>query len=440
MRFRRITALVLLLAVLTAASACGVKQTPGETQGSAVLSEITPEATAEATVLPTDPPTEAPTPTPTEAPTPTAEPTPEPTPEPTATPTPEPTEEPTPEPTATPEPTQKPATPTPGPTEIPPVTPEPTPYATPEDGSTFDIVINVVGDTMLASYKNQDAENGNGFKEYANREDPSYFLAEVADFFKADDLTIANLECVLTDRNLTPVEKTEATPYWYYGKTANTRILTVGGVDAVSLANNHLGDYGEEGTLDTRKAVQEAGLLYAGWSEAFYFEKNGYKISVICVNMFYRWEIDGIEELIRSESAKSDFQIVYFHGGKMKIHEPESWKREAAKRLVDAGADVVLGAHPHVLQPREVYKGVDIVYSLGNFCYGGSRKPENRSLIYNLTLTVDNNGQLVSKHSELIPCYMYTAEVNNYRPAMITDPAEIKQVLDFMDWKTDSPA
>ena len=53
---------------------------------------------------------------------------------------------------------------------------------------------------------------------------------------------------------------------------------------------------------------------------------------------------------------------------------------------------------------------------------------------------MDNNGQLVSKHSELIPCYMYTAEVNNYRPAMINDPAEIQQVLDFMDWKTDSPA
>ncbi len=366
-----------------------------------------------------------------------AEPTPEPTQEPTAEPTAEPTEEPTPEPTQVPT-----EVPTPDPTRQPtpprPTIPEATPYATPDNGTTYDIVVSVVGDCMLASYKNEDAENG--FKEYANREDPKYFLEEVAPFFLADDLTVANLECVLTDRELEPIEKSGSPVYWYRGKTDNTRILTQQGVEAVSLANNHLGDYGEAGRRDTVEAVKNAGLLYAGWGEAFRYEKNGFVISVICVNMYSYWETEDIIKIIDSESAETHFQIVFFHGGKMKIHEPEEWKIKAAHRLVDAGADLVLGAHPHVLQPREIYKDADIVYSIGNFCYGGSRRPENRTIIYQTTLTVDKeSGKLVSKNSELIPCYVYTAEVNNFRPAPITDEAEYKKVIDFMNWKIDSP-
>ena len=421
-----------------------------------VISDKTPENGSESpseaagtpegnTMLPAAETPSAASEAPSDEPSPTEEPTPEPTPEPTAepteepTPTPEPTEPPTPEPTPTP-------TEAPTPTKVATIAPTPerptpaeaTPYATPADGSTFDIVINVVGDCMLASYKNEDADNG--FKEYANREDPKYFLDKVAPFFESDDLTIVNLECVLTDKNLPPIEKHEATPFWYYGKTANTRILTEHGVEAVSLANNHMYDYGDQGLIDTVEAVKKAGLLYAGWEETFYYEKNGFRIAVICTNFYVGGEADGISNLVKEASKVSDFQIVFYHGGKMKIHEPEQWKIKGAHKIVDAGADLILGAHPHVLQPREIYNGVDIVYSLGNFCYGGSRRPENRTIIYNTTLTVNAaDGSLVSTHSELIPCYVYTADVNNFQPAPITDPAEYQKVIDFMNWQTDSP-
>ena len=398
---------------------------PPETELPSEARETAPVLTAAPTEIPT------PEPTPTEEPTaaPTEVPTPTPTPEPT--PTVPPTQEPTPTPTAPP--TQEPT-----PTPVRPTPVEATPYATPEDGSTFDIVLNVVGDCMLASYKNEDAENG--FKEYANREDPKYFLEKVAPFFESDDLTIANLECVLTDRELPPIEKKEKTPYWYYGKTANTRILTEHSVEAVSLANNHMDDYGVEGRNDTIEAVKNAGLLYACWDETFYYEKNGFKIAVICTNFYAGGEADWICELVREASKKTDFQIVFFHGGKMKVHEPEEWKIKGAHKIVDAGADLILGAHPHVLQPREIYNGVDIVYSLGNFCYGGSRRPENRTIIYHATLTVSAvDGKLVSTNSELIPCYVYTADVNNFQPAPITDPVEYQQVIDFMNWQREAP-
>ena len=401
----------------------GIEYTPaGETP------ELTPSEAP--TVTPTPEPTETPTPVPTELP-PTATPTPEPTQEPTAEPTLPP---PTSTATATPTPTEVPRTPTPER----PVAPDPTPYVTPGDDSTFDIVISMVGDCMLASYKNEDAENG--FKEHANREDPKYFLDKVAHIFKSDDLTIANLECVLTDKDLPPIEKKSNPAYWYYGKTDNVRILTEQGVEAVSLANNHMDDYGIEGRTDTIETVKNAGLLYACWEETFYYEKNGFKIAVICANLYSRSDGNEIVNLVKEQSKVSDFQIVFFHGGKMKIHDPEEWKMEAAHKIVDAGADLIVGCHPHMLQPREIYKGVDIVYSLGNFCYGGSRRPENRTVIYQETLTVNvADGKLVSTFSEFIPCYVYTAGVNNFQPAPITDPAERQRVLDFMNWKSIDP-
>ena len=111
----------------------------------------------------------------------------------------------------------------------------------------------------------------------------------------------------------------------------------------------------------------------------------------------------------------------------------------ASRRLIDNGADLVLGNHPHVLQPREVYKGKEIIYSLGNFCFGGSRGPENRTIIYQLILRVEN-GELVSAASELIPCYVHTGgRVNNYCPAPIEDEAQARRVLDFMDGKAKLP-
>ena len=102
------------------------------------------------------------------------------------------------------------------------------------------------------------------------------------------------------------------------------------------------------------------------------------------------------------------------------------------------GADLVLGNHPHVLQPREVYQGTEIVYSLGNFCFGGSRNPKNRTIIYQLILCIED-GKLVDTASEMIPCYVYTGSVNNYCPAPITDEEQCRRVLDFMNGKAKLP-
>lgn len=301
----------------------------------------------------------------------------------------------------------------------------------------FTIEISIAGDVMLAEYKNQHSP-GN-FNEYADNKEPEYFFKNVRHIFETDDLTIVNLENVFTDKNLKEISKDHNPAYWYRSKISNSRILTSSGVEAVSLANNHLNDYGTEGKNDTIKAVNDAGLLYGHNDRTFYYEKNGYKIAVICHGLWGEWQAEPIINRIKEAEKESDYQIVFYHGGTERIHTPEDWKIRASRKLVDNGADLVIGNHPHVLQPMETYKDVDIVYSLGNFCFGGSKRPENRTIIYQIELTVSNDRELISWESNIIPCYVYTGNLNNYQPAIIKDNNEKQKVLDFMDWLRSSP-
>lgn len=302
----------------------------------------------------------------------------------------------------------------------------------------FDIVVSFAGDMMLASLKNE--TTASNFNAYANRHEPSYFLQNVRRLFEADDLTVANLENVLTDRKLAEKEKSHTPAYWYRSRTANTEILTSSGVEAVSLANNHTGDYGPEGSRDTIRAVEKAGLLYGNNGKTFYYEKNGFRIAVICHGLWNEGQAGEIVRRIHEAEEDSDFQIVFYHGGKEKVHAPEKWRQRASRRLVDEGADLVIGNHPHVLQPRETYNGTDILYSMGNFCYGGSKYPENRTIIYQLKLRISADGGLESKAGEIIPCYVYTGDAgNNYCPGIIGDEETRQKVLDFMDGKRESP-
>lgn len=307
----------------------------------------------------------------------------------------------------------------------------------PEDLS-FNITLSFTGDMILASNLNQ--TTGGSFNEYAENNPPEYFLSKVKDIFQEDDFTLVNLENVLSDKDLAPIEKDYDPAFWFISKASNVNILSVAGVEGVTLSNNHTGDYGTEGFNETAAAVESAGMQYGNNGQIMYFEKNGFKIAVICAGMWGESGADAILQYYMPKAeAISDYQVVFFHGGTEKIHEPEEWKKEGARKLVDGGADLVIGSHPHVLQPREVYNGVEIVYSLGNFCYGGHRAPENRTIIYQMALTIDENLKLTASQSNIIPCYVYTAERNNYQPTPITDAEEIQTVLDFMDWKIDSP-
>lgn len=304
---------------------------------------------------------------------------------------------------------------------------------------TFNIQLSFAGDCMLATYKDQ--MSSGSFNEYAKNNPPEYFLEKVKHIFEADDFTTVNLENVFTDSKVTETPKSGDRVFWFKSKTSNVNILTSSSVEGVSLANNHTNDYGTTGFNDTKATVENAGLQYGTNNDKIiYYEKEGFKVAVICSGLWGESGANAIIKKIKEAEEVSDYQIVFYHGGTEKIHHPEEWKQRASRKLIDNGADLVIGNHPHVLQPREIYNGKEIIYSLGNFCYGGHRQPQNRTIIYQMNLTINKEDlSLKESVSEIIPCYVYTETLNNYQPAPI-EIEEVKQrVLDFMDGKLDNP-
>ena len=323
------------------------------------------------------------------------------------------------------------------PTDVVSVQPIKSRHEVSEESESFNITLSFAGDMILATNNYQNYEGS--FNSYAATHEPSYFLEKVRPIFESDDFTIVNLENVLTDRQLTPVYKDYSPAFWFGSKSSNINILSCSGIEGAMIDNNHIRDYGAEGYNDTVQAIKNAGMIYGDSSQIMYFEKGGYVISVICSKMWSEYQANNIINLIKIAEQHSHYQVVLFHGGTEKIHAPEEWKCRAARKIVDNGADLVIGGHPHVLQPREIYNGAEIVYSIGNFCYGGHRQPENRTIIYQMTLTVGRDLTLQSRNSEIIPCYVYTSTYNNYQPAVVDDETIKNRILDFMDGKIDSP-
>lgn len=305
-----------------------------------------------------------------------------------------------------------------------------------ESDGTFEIVMHFTGDVLLA--ENLDSGRVGGFNEYASREGPEYFLKNAAPYFLNDDFTVVNLENVFSDRALSPAQK-PLPAYWFKSKTDNTEILTVSGIECVSISNNHTRDYGTEGYRDTVAALENAKIEYGTDSKTVYFEKNGFRTAIICCCMWNRDWANGIIKRVKEAQEQSDFQIVFFHGGKEAEHTPEQWKIDACHSLVDNGADIVVGAHPHVLQRTESYNGAKIVYSLGNFCFGGNRSPENRTAIYRLTIKVNGEDKSFSHSSAIIPFYVYTGNTNNYQPDVIKDAVDAQNVLEYMKGNRNRP-
>ena len=137
---------------------------------------------------------------------------------------------------------------------------------------------------------------------------------------------------------------------------------------------------------------------------------------------------------INCARCSCDLTVFYFHGGIENETEPEDWKVRACHAIMDAGADIVVGAHPHVLQRMELYGGKPILYSLGNFCFGGNRMPPRDTAVYQAVYTIQN-GQLGERTDNLIPCAVFSGSTNNYQPYIVTDPQKKQAILEKLDFR-----
>ncbi|MDO4740855.1 MAG: CapA family protein, partial [Eubacteriales bacterium] len=253
------------------------------------------------------------------------------------------------------------------PTEPPVATPEPELVSTARSAS---ITISAAGDCTLGG----DALNG-GLKRFERVFDEygeDYFLENVKDIFAEDDLTIVNLEGALTGETARKDKE-----FSFKGDPRFAKILTSGSVEVVSIDNNHSQDYYSQGLADTKKTLDYVGVGYAGLGTTYTTTIEGTNIGMLSYRV---WDMS-VEEMSAEISAlkqECDLVIVSIHWGEEKVGKANATQIKLGHAAVDAGADLVLGHHPHVVGSIELYKDKYIVYSLGNFCFGGNSNPADK--------------------------------------------------------------
>lgn len=229
------------------------------------------------------------------------------------------------------------------------------------------------------------------------------------------DIAIGNHEFAFSTRGEPMAEK----QYVFREDPKYVSVLTDMGMDVVSLANNHALDYGTEAFLDTMDTLKNAEIAYVGAGtndkEAKALktvEKNGKTIGFLAASrvipdtswnakedrpgMFTAYDDAALRKEIAAAKESCDVVIVYLHWGTERVEQPEDYQRETGKRCIEAGADAVIGSHPHILQGFEFHQGKPIVYSLGNFLFARTTE----TVILKMVLGEDNQLELSLKPYE----------------------------------------
>lgn len=254
--------------------------------------------------------------------------------------------------------------------------------------------------------------------------------------FQDADIAMVNNEFPYSTRGT----QAENKQYTFRADPSNTKILNEMGVDIVSLANNHALDFGTDALVDSMAALNDASIIYGGAGnnldeakEVKYIEKNGKKVAFICATrvipvadwnatserpgLLTTYDATNVVNMLGEAENNADISIVFVHWGVERAEMPEDYQRDLAKKYIDAGADMVIGAHSHCLQGMEVYNGKLITYSLGNFIFNGR---------YNKTMAlkaiIDENNSI---KAQFIPC-----ESSSYQ-TYIAEGDKAKEIIDY---------
>lgn len=282
--------------------------------------------------------------------------------------------------------------------------------------SPVSLTLSVVGDCTLGTDETFDYDTS--LNVYYENYGADYFLQNVKDIFSADDLTIANFEGTLTDS-----DEREDKTFAFKAPASYASILTGGSVEAVNTANNHSHDYGDQSFNDTLAALDDAGIVHFGYDETAVMDVKGIKVGLVGIYELYdhlEREQQLKDNIAKVKADGAQLIVVIFHWGNETETVPDSNQTTLGRIAIDEGADLVCGHHPHVLQGIETYKGRNIVYSLGNFCFGGNSSPSDMdTMIYQQTFTIDADGVKKDNVTNIIPCSISSAAYdgyNNYQP------------------------
>ncbi len=295
-------------------------------------------------------------------------------------------------------------------------------------GAEKSVLLTFTGDCTLGSEERIRSQESS-FDSIAKKRGYDYFFSNFSEMFAQDDQTVINLEGVLSDDNK---QEKQSKRYRFRGPTDFVKILKGASIEACSLSNNHIGDYGKQGEESTKAVLDENGI---GWFQNFKYyicEKEGIKVAFIALeNKVVYNEFDKIKKLINElkESGEANAVAICWHTGMEYhgLHEPNTEK--ICKTLIRFGADLIVLNHPHVLQGIGVYNNRCIFYSLGNFVFGGNAairtekyKPDKPvtsqySAVVQVKLLFSDDGKYLGQQPIVYPVITSgSAPVNDYQP------------------------
>ncbi|WP_421655622.1 CapA family protein [Leptothermofonsia sp. ETS-13] len=266
-----------------------------------------------------------------------------------------------------------------------------------------------------------DVTLGEAFEETIGKDYDHAFAA--MDEYRQADLAMVNLENPLTKATIPLPDK----QFNFKADPESVKVLEKGGVDLVTLANNHTMDFEEAGLTETIDTLDRSGILHLGAGRD---EKEARRPEIVEVKGqrvaylgYYGADFHAagkgkagtnfadearIAADIKSIRDQVDWIVVNFHWGEELANYPAEWQIDLAHFTVDQGADLIVGHHPHVLQGAEIYKGRPIAYSLGNFIFGGNSRKDYDTAVLKVALK-DRQMKV-----EFLP-----VEVRNYQPQVV---------------------
>ena len=311
-------------------------------------------------------------------------------------------------------------------------------------GNEQEMILSFIGDLSIGDATQSRASEAS-LTNVIKKQGYAWPFSLVADYLKNDDYTFGNLEVVFTEReNL----KAKKILYCLIGQPDFVQVLINGGVDVLNTINNHSFNFAEKGYQDTLDILDQAGLNHFGTNKPGsgnpqetdilgVAEVKGVRIGMVGISYpDEKRDFKKLETRIQKLKNEMGCQLVVcsLHWGRE--DHPQylyNWQMSLARKLVDAGADVIWGHHPHVLHPVMFYKGKPIMFSTGNFIFGtiGQMKTDDTG-IFQLHYDVSGDEPVLTEMS-VVPCK--TGKRGDYRPYELTDQELKKKCWGYMVYK-----
>ena len=251
-----------------------------------------------------------------------------------------------------------------------------------------------------------------------------YPFQNVRQYFENDDYTLINLEQAMGDKGY-PADK----KWTFRGPAEYTQVMTGSSVEFVTIANNHSYDFGKECYEQTREILEGAGIAYAeSYTSVTVTTERDLTIAIYAVDasLSAMNKEKMVADITALKESGVDVIVAAFHWGYENIYQSNPAQREMGKAAIDAGANIVWGHHPHVLQPIEEYNGGIIYYSLGNFAFGGNSVPKDLdTAVLQQEIIREPDGTIHLGELTIIPCSVSSIkERNNFQPTPYEEGSE----------------